>query len=477
LSGVGTHQLQIAAVFALACGILLSYRLIRPNSRPGVILAFSLLCALVSLCFASTVYLGDDSPRAQVLGSALVGLGVCAGWSVLSLKQADHLWAAEVTFSERAVLRACPYILGTALVCNLLLGLLFPVPVLEFYAGAPLHYLPYKLVLLIPETFCVAFSAYVFFKAAGPSVQVRRIRLQNFSFFLGSAFLAMIPIQAIANACVRVFADRQTRHFLVPVLLKSELVLTVLFVGCFVVGIALYYSKDEKDKMVERFARWRRHREVFDRALWSLTGSAYEGHAAILSRVAVAASELCRRSEEEERDGLPRAFSVGDSPKATTALRILILLNSRECLPDHVNPRNLVFSLIRFHNHLLKNPRTASISWRIISDDTHPSHLYILRSDPIHEALSKVSNLVFDDRSGPNLVAEPQWLQLAAVAAADAGLLGSEWEHRILKRRAVKERVLRAYENAKLAAQIHRFSKWSGTKSQAADQGWSRFNI
>jgi hypothetical protein len=247
LSEVSTHQLQIATVFALACGILLSYRLIRPNSRPGVILAFSLLCALVSLCFASTAYLGDDSPRAQVLGSALVGLGVCAGWSVLSLKQADHLWAAEVTFSERAVLRACPYILGTALVCNLLLGLLFPVPVLEFYAEAPLHYLPYKLVLLIPETFCVAFSAYVFFKAAGPSVQVRRIRLQNFSFFLGSAFLGMIPIQAIANACVRVFADRQTRHFLVPVLLKSELVLTVLFVGCFVVGIALYYSKDEKD--------------------------------------------------------------------------------------------------------------------------------------------------------------------------------------------------------------------------------------
>ena len=101
MSGVGTHQLQIAALFALACGILLSYRLIRPNSRPSVILAFSLLCALVSLCFASTVYLGDDSPRAQVLGSALVGLGVCAGWSVLSFKQADHLWAAEVTFSQR----------------------------------------------------------------------------------------------------------------------------------------------------------------------------------------------------------------------------------------------------------------------------------------------------------------------------------------------------------------------------------------
>ena len=40
MNGVGTHQLQIAAVFALACGILLSYRLIRPNSRPGVILAF-----------------------------------------------------------------------------------------------------------------------------------------------------------------------------------------------------------------------------------------------------------------------------------------------------------------------------------------------------------------------------------------------------------------------------------------------------
>jgi hypothetical protein len=383
LSGVGAHQLQIAAVFALVCVFLLCYRLIKPNSRPGVILAFSLLCALISLCFASTAYLSDHSTRVQVLGSALVGLGVCCGWSVVSLKQAEHLWAAEVTFSERAVLRACPYILGTALACNLLLGLLFPVPVLEFYAGAPLRYLPYKLVLLIPETFCIGFSAYVFFKAAGPSVQVRRIRLQNISFFLGSAFLDTIGLQAIANACVRVFADRQTRHFLVPVLLKSELILTALFVGCFVAGIALYYSKDEKDKTVERFARWRRHREVLDRALWSLTGSAYEGHAAILARVAVAASELCRRSEEEERDGLPRAFSTEDSRKATDTLRILILLRSKQRLPDHVGPRSLVFSLIRFHNHLLKNPRTAGISWRITGDNTHPSHLYsALRSDP-----------------------------------------------------------------------------------------------
>jgi hypothetical protein len=471
LSEVGIHQLQIAAVFALACGFLLCYRLIKPNSRPGVILAFSLLCALVSLCFASTAYLGDDSTKAQVLGSALVGLGVCSGWSIVSLKQAEHLWAAEVTFSERAVLRACPYILGTALACNLLLGLLFPVPVLEFYAGAPLRYLPYKLVLLVPETFCIGFSAYVFFKSAGPSVQGRRIRLQNLSFFLGSAYLDAIGLQAIANACVRVFSDRQTRHFLVPVLLKSELVLTVLFVGCFVAGIALYYSKDEKDKTMERFARWRRHREVFDRALWSLTGSAYEGHAAILARVAVAASELCRRSEEEERDGLPRVFSAGDSRKATDALRILILLDSKEHFPDRVSPCSLVFSLIRFHNHLLKNPRTASISWRITSDDTHPSHLYSLRSDPIHEPLCKVSHLVFDDRSRPDLIAEPQWLQLAAVAAVDAGLLGSEWKHRILEGGAVKDRVLRAYENAKLATQIRLFSKCSGTRPQAASQG------
>lgn len=142
----------------------------------------------------------------------------------------------------------------------------------------------------------------------------------------------------------------------------------------------------------------------------------------------------------------------------------MILLNSKERLSDHVSPRSLVFSLNRFHNHLLKNPRTASISWRITDGDAHPAHLYSLRSDPIHEPLSKVSNLVLDNRPGPNLVAEPQWLQLAAVAAADAGLLGPEWEHRILERRAVKERVLRAYENAKLATQIHRFSKRSSVQ-------------
>jgi hypothetical protein len=53
------------------------------------------------------------------------------------------------------------------------------------------------------------------------------------------------------------------------------------------------------------------------------------------------------------------------------------------------------------------------------------------------------------------------------VAAADAGLLGLEWEHRNLKRPVVKARISRAYENAKLAAQIHRFSERSGIQSHA----------
>jgi hypothetical protein len=312
----------------------------------------------------------------------------------------------------------------------------------------------------------VGFSAYAFFKAAGPSVQVRRIRLQNLSFFLGSAFLDVIGLQAIANACLRVFADRQTRHFLIPVLLKSELVLTVLFVSCFVAGIVLYYSKNEKDKTMERFARWRRHREVFDHALWSRGPRGRSLSTAILARVAVSAGELRRRSEEE-RYGLPHTFTADDHRKASDTVRLWILFNSKDRLPDGVSPRSLLFSLIRFHNHLLKNPRTANISWRIVGDDTHPSHLYSLRSDPIHEALSKVSKLVFDAHSSPNLLVEPQWLQLAAVAAADAGLLGSEWEHRDLKRPVVKARILRAYENAKLAAQIYRFSERSGIQSHA----------
>lgn len=461
MSGAAAHQLQIVAVFALACGFLLCYRLIRPNSRPRVIVIFSLLCGLVSLCFAGTVYLDDDSYRMQVLGSALVGLGICVGWSIVSLKQAECLWAAELTFSERMVLRACPYVLGIALACSLFLGLLFPVPVLEFYAGAPLRYLPYKLVLLVPEAFCIGFSAYVFLKAAVSSVPVRKIRLQNASFFLGSAFLDVIVIQAIVNASLRVFADRQTRDSLIPILLKSEFVLTTLFVGCFVAGIVLYYSKSEKDTTMERFARWRRHREVFDRAFWSLTGASCEGYASIFAHISVAAEELRRRSEEEEREGLRQAFSVDDSRKAADTLRVLILLNSKELLPPQVPARRLVFSLVRFHNYLLKSPRTASMSWRITDDDPHHAHLYSLRYDPIYEPLSKVSSLLSDNHSRLNLIAEPQWLQLAAVAATRAGLLGPEWQHCVLERRAVKERVLRAYDNAELATQIYRFSERS----------------
>jgi hypothetical protein len=107
-----------------------------------------------------------------------------------------------------------------------------------------------------------------------------------------------------------------------------------LFVGCFIAGVALYYSKDEKDKTMERFARWRRHRESFDRALWSLTGSAYEGHAAILARVAVAAGELRRRSELEgvqrgQRHRLiGRQFLLSSGPRSSSLKRFASVVPS-----------------------------------------------------------------------------------------------------------------------------------------------------
>ncbi|WP_119069923.1 hypothetical protein [Rubrobacter indicoceani] len=448
------HQLQIAVVFSLAFGMLLIYRYAQPDSRPDTVLAFSLLCALISAGFFGTAYLGDGSLRSQVLGSSMVGIAVCTGWSILSIKQANHLWAAEISPAERFLLRSCPYVLGIAIVINLALGMLFPVPVLEFHAEAPPQYVPYKLALLLPETFYVGLSARVFLKSAGPSVQVLRIRLQNFFFALGSAVLVAVGLQAMLNALIRVFAPERYRELLIPLLLRSEFALTIAFVFCFVTGAVLHYTKKERDKIVERFVRWSVQRRTLEHALWELSGPAYRGYSAAFVKLSAAARDLQRRSEEETEEGSSRAFSTGDVRRAEDTLRVLILLNSEIHSSRGLKPHRLIQTLNHLHLYLARNHATSAVSWRIADGNSGFPVVYCLDRDPLHDSLLKIHRLNSCDLSRPNLIAEPQWFQLAVIAAADTGLLDPKLSHYVLTGRCLKERVHRAYANGQASLQL-----------------------
>jgi hypothetical protein len=451
-----SHQLAIALVFALGCAFFVGYRIIRPDARPRFIMLAAALCAFVSFAFGRTALPGFDPYRAQVLQSTLVGVAICLGWSIVCLKLAESLEAVGVSRRAHAALRSCPYGLGVALLCNLAIGLTWPVPVLEFEAGAPFHYLPYKLVLLVPEAFYVTLAGYFFLKMSGPHVQVGRIRAQNYAFAAGSFFLALIALNAMVNAAVRVFAPLDVRLGLVEPILKIELLMTMLFVSAFAVGAALYHTQGERAKMLARFARWLNARKALDQQLWYFAGSGWGGHASALQHVARASSELHHRALDDTEEGVQPGFFPGDSQKAINVLKLLILHESKGHLSKGDSPRELIFLLLRLHNYLLRESTLSPASWDIVrANNKH--YAYSLASDPLREPIEKLSPLLGGYYSTTSLLREPEWLQLASVAAADEDLLPATLTQQIDEGVGVKRRVTTAYENAKITAQLLTF--------------------
>jgi hypothetical protein len=112
-----------------------------------------------------------------------------------------------------------------------------------------------------------------------------------------------------------------------------------------------------------------------------------------------------------------------------------------------------VFLLLRLHNYLLRESGMARASWDIVRTNGK-RYAYSLASDPLHEPLEKLSPLISGNPSRFDLLREPQWLQLASAAAAEEGLLPAAQTQQILQGAAVKRRVLTAYENAKIRAQL-----------------------
>jgi len=372
------------------------------------------------------------------------------------LKLAESLEATGVSARARAALRSCPYGLGAALLCNLTIGLAWPVPVLEFEAGAPYHYLPYKLVLLVPETFYVSLAGYFFLKMSGPHVQVGRIRAQNYAFAAGSFCLTLITLNAMANVAVRVFAPQDFRLRLVEPILRVELLMTILFVSAFAIGAALYHTQGKRAKMLARFARWLNARKALDQQLWYFAGSGWGGHAPALEHVTRASAELSLRAQKDKADGEQPGFSPGDSQKALDALKVLILQQSKTRLGIGTNTRELTFLLLRLQNYLLREATLPQASWDIVrANGKH--YTYSLASDPLHAPIEKIPLLLSGDPSTHDLLREPEWLQLASVAAADEDLLPTMLTRQIVEGIGVRRRVLTAYENAKIRAQLLTF--------------------
>jgi hypothetical protein len=132
---------------------------------------------------------------------------------------------------------------------------------------------------------------------------------------------------------------------------------------------------------------------------------------------------------------------------------MLIIYKAKVRLSTGTSPRELIFLLLRLQNYLLREAAISHASWEIVRANGK-DYAFSLTSDPSRDPIEKISPLVRGDDTAFDLLREPQWLQLASVAAAEERLLPSTLIQQILEGHSVKRRVITAYDNAKLKAQM-----------------------
>lgn len=437
------HSLILVAVFSTTALALFVYRHIKPEHRPETLRLAIFNSVLCALAFSANTWLTGQQisdGRLQALAVAPVNFALIMMIAAICTIQARSLGTVDISPKARQFLRHTPQVFLLCFAANVATGLLWPMPVLKRFDPAPPLYLLNRAFVTVPETLFLFVAAFVSFQAAGSQEPVPRIRVQHAAFCGAQLMLVCTALNTYSVVVARVFiTDDALRRSLIDSALARESWLAVTAAALYVIGFALYYEPDERARRITRFSKWRRYRRALDQRLWAFERTADPGFLEIYDRIPDAARELARRAEADGKTG---EFLPDDTTKALDAFRLLALVHTGgPTQQEHLG------RLIRYQEGLLRDQETRRAGWAVA---TTPARVraYNMAEDPVHEPLKRVWELL-KSPADPSLVAHPQWLQLAVVAAADAGLLPYAKSHVV-----VMDRVLTAYNNACLAAEL-----------------------
>jgi hypothetical protein len=462
------HSLGIAAVFAATAFGLLAYTTLRPENRPETVRLAISRCVLCAAAFGANAWLAGfeiRSLRLQALAVAPVNLTIVVLVSSVCTLQARSLGTVDISPRARGLLRHTPHVFLVCFSLNLAMSMIWPVPVLERFGAAPAHYLLNRAFVTAAETLFLGVAVFVSWQATGPHEPVGRIRLQHASFLGAHALLVSTALNTYLAVCFRVFVgDDATRRSLIESALARELWLAAGAAFLYAVALALYYTGDGRTRAITRFSKWRRVRRDLDQRLWAMETGAFKRRFPTYDCVPEAARELADRAREEGSD----AFGNDQVALALDTFKLCVLAAEAGDRPSRRQAAGFD-ALPRYHRALLRETHRDGVGWTVATRPGDGDLHYSAESDPLPEAVAKLRGLL----SGPSprrLVAEPQWFQLAAFAAADSGLLPPQTAARVSAAGAVMERVRRAYRNALLAESLSRRSRFQLAGTHQAER-------
>lgn len=443
----GAHAFALALICLTTALVLLIYKALNPERRSELVrlsISRATLCGVAFAVSGVAKVVEPESYRIQVLTLAPVNLAIILVVSGICTTQARSYGTVEISPKARALLRHSKRVFLLTFGVSIALSLLWPVPAQQDFDPAPAIYLLDRALVTFPEMVFPAVAAFVAFQAARSQEPVGRIRIQQASFFVSHLVLASIGFNTFSVVCYRVFVenDELRRELIERAHVLDGVIVTVISLA-YVVGVFLYYVNDDRSRAITRFNWWRRMRQRWEQRLRQLDDKSVAEQYPQYANIKVAASELIeRRSHEATGDG----FGYEDVRKSQLAFKFLMLTSSPSSGIDREEDAELQ-RLVRYQESLLRDPSTREVSWSI-TGQPGKEVTFDLRTDPLLEIAKRTREFLHDSRNSSQLVDQPQWFQLAVLAAAKADILPPARAGRIINRKAVMDRVSRAYRNA-----------------------------
>lgn len=298
-------------------------------------------------------------------------------------------------------------------------------------------------------------NAYVFWTAFREPItfpELRdefRLRLQNSCGIFMSSSLALLATTTATWYIQRATLSSGSLQDVAQSMSTLQLVFIVIAGLAATTGLALHFGQDEYDKIMERAE-----------GLVDPVCDATE----LLASVPVTSSRLLGphtfmfRAAAPEREGF-LDLSKCDKLKLEDTFRTSVLMRGED-LPDIEQPQVDKDQLIALAQAYDQHDSTDNLFHWLTNmgvESASDAQQLFESGRELSEAINSASILV-SHRAAADLPTLPPWAQLAAVALADSGVMPKEQGQAILEGNIVSERVLNAYQAAKLELRNKRSS-------------------
>jgi len=279
--------------------------------------------------------------------------------------------------------------------------------------------------------------AALFFEASGPATPSLRLRTRNLMFSLGAACLFVFCCLEVVMALSDMLSPPSLIAPIGFVVTGIQSVLLLLSAVFWLSGGAVHYEKTAIDDWVAQAQQWSELREKVGAARHKVRFvpvHPIERHRFFMK---VAARKL--------------GLSTHDLQKATNAWHLICALEPEQNrrLEYHYRlglSRTELSECADLQEELIsKQHLSGPVRWTLLYGGDHV--VYDLREDNVYQVLRSVLRLT-DPTTRLEPTDNPTWLQLAAVAAAEAKLLPASKARAVRQAQIVDRRILVAYAAA-----------------------------